>query len=546
MEKFSVSGLEDGNIRPRAFASKNPAVTALQDLLFYQLTGIGFFAKNSLAFQNTDKDTDSEISRLLYLCNKGINFGISTMTDAVKEAYLLKNREEKLYKYLCKNAQIRPKKTPPAAMLVPAESLSQMVSQANVINAQKSINFLNLDIFAMQEIIRYSLCSSANYLELIKKYTSISQNIYALLYEVLDFMGDANTSLKKYADFAVKTGELHTMILELTLKSYEKEYGFTEKKIVSSDYKKGNAILVAGEDFAFLKKLLEETENKGINIYTYGALNYAHAFSEISKYKNLAGIYVGKYDDFASNIEDFPGVAVLTSGNLEELTDIYRGRVFSVEDISMLGVSKLNTDDLKQLIGAAYDAQGFEEDKKNYSVEVGFGIKELEQISTELYEAIKSKKISNILIFLGCHYFVAQKSYLKKLIKLLPDNIAFIIMDCLFLKIKKDEKDLPMILNLGQYLNFYTLIKLLSFLSKKLKVKINELPVNITIRLRDRNAVAALLMLLSLGIKNIRINSDLPNYLTDALLQAFSKPFGLCKVVDAKTDAKKFIPKKRA
>ena len=545
MEKFSVSGSENGNIRPRSLASKNPAVSALQDLLFYLLTGIGFYAKNSFDFQKTNKNTNSKITRLLHLTNKGINFGIETMMSAIKEAYNLKNREENLYKFLCKSLNKKPKRPPLSALITPMETLSQMVSQANIINAQKSIKISNLDVFAMKEIIRMSLCASANYLEHSKEYARIPKTVYLLFYDILDFLGKKEENLKECSDYAILAGELHTLVLEFTLKTYEKEFGMIESKKVSSNYKKGNAILVVGEDFDFLKKLLEETTGKEINIYTYGALNYAHAFPEINKYKNLAGIYAGKYGDFASNIEDFPGAVVLTSGNMEELTDIYRGRVFSTEDISMLGVSKIYKDDIKPLLSSAYDAAGFIEDKENPSAVVGFGLKEVEETVNKLYLALKEKRIENIMVFLGCNYYVDEKNYLKKLIKMLPQNIAFITMDCLFLKVKSNKEGLPMVFNLGQYLNFYTLVRLLFALSGKFKKNINEIPLNITIKLKDPTSLASLFMLLSLGIKNIKLNSDLPNYLTEALLNCFSNSFGLSKVIDAKTDAQN-INSKRA
>ena len=96
---------------------------------------------------------------------------------------------------------------------------------------------------------------------------------------------------------------------------------------------------------------------------------------------------------------------------------------------------------------------------------------------------------------------------------------------------------MTLVFNLGQYLNFYAIIRLLFALAKKFKKNINEMPINITIRLKDPSTAGALLVLLSLGIKNIKINSDLPNYLTDALIKGFSKNYGLSKVTDAKTDA---------
>ena len=418
MERACSSSSENGYIRPRGSASKNPAVSALQDLLFYQLTGIGFFAKNAHEFKKIDKETNDKLTRLIYLTNKGINFSITTMVAAINEAYNLKNRVENLYKFTCKNLGKKPKKIPSSGLLRPGESLSQMVSQANVINAQKSIKTSNFNVFAMQEIIRQSLCASANYLEHIKAEENLSQNFYTQIYDLLDFLGNETATLNDCQIYGLKAGELQTQVLETVISSYEKSYGLIEHHKVFAGFKKGNAILVVGDDFPFLKNLLEETQDKDINIYTYGTLNYAHAFPEINKFKNLAGIYLGRYDNFAADIENFPGVVVLTSGNIEELTDVFRGRIFATENISMLGVSKLDKDNMKALVNAAYDAQGFEQDEQNCYVDIGFGIKEIEKYTEKFYKLINEQKIKDILVFLGCCNFSEDKNYLKKIIKI--------------------------------------------------------------------------------------------------------------------------------
>ncbi len=548
MERACSSSSENGYIRPRGTASKNPAVSALQDLLFYQLTGIGFYAKNALEYKKTDSETNKKITRLIYLTNKGINFNINTMMNAINEAYNLKNRVENLYKFVCKNNGKKPKRSPASGLLRPGESLSQMVSQANVINAQKSVKTSNFNIFAIQTIIRQSLSSSANYLEHIKMEEKIPQGFYSQIYNLLDFLGNDNITLNDCNVYALKAGELHTQVLEALISAYEKAYGLIERKKVFAGFKKGNAILVVGDDFPFLKKILEETQEKEINIYTYGTLNYAHSFPEINKYKNLAGVYLGKYDNFAADIESFPGVVVLTSGNIEELTDIFRGRIFSTEDISMLGVTKLERNNLKPLINTAYDAQGFDEDKGNCYVEIGFGIKELENYIDKFYKLIKEEKVKDILVFLGCSDFVQDNNYLKKMIKILPDTTVFITLDCMFsidINFKpKSINGVPQILNLGQFVNLYTFVRMLFAIAGKFRKDINEANINITINLRGPDTIAALLMLLSLGIKNIKINSELPIYLTDSLINLFNKKYGLSKIFGAKIDAQNIISKK--
>ncbi|MCQ2958004.1 MAG: hypothetical protein MJ180_03765, partial [Candidatus Gastranaerophilales bacterium] len=99
MEHACSASNENNYIRPRKFASKNPAVSALQDLLFYHITQIAFYAKNAYSYKKSDTETNNKLTRLIYLTNKSINFSIKTLIDAIKEAYSLKVREENLYKF---------------------------------------------------------------------------------------------------------------------------------------------------------------------------------------------------------------------------------------------------------------------------------------------------------------------------------------------------------------------------------------------------------------------------------------------------------------
>ncbi len=529
MEK-ACSSLNGYKCSSKSSTFKNPAVTALQDLLFYQLTGIAFLAVSILSFKKKDNELNSKLSRFLYLTNKGINFSINAMVSAIDEVYNLKLRLENLYRFLCKNSAKRIKKFPLSAALRPGDSLAQLVSQANIINIKRTIKNFNFNVYSLKEIIRFSLTSSANYLEHIRNNDNIPESIYKSCYEILEVLGNENISLADCKNTVLKAGEFQTQILELLISTFEKKYGFVEKKKVTTSFKKGSAILVTGEDFSFLKNLLKETESKDINIYTYGVLNYAHVFPEINKYKNLAGIYLGKYNNFSSDIENFPGVVVLTAGNLEELREIFRGRIFSTEDISMLGITKIEKDNLKPLINAAYDAPGFVSDKENCYIELGFGINELENKAQELYSLLSENTVQNIEIFIGCNNFEVNNAYMKKTINNLPSASAVIILDSLLFPFEIKNKKIPFILNFAQFINLYSLIRLIYSVSGKFRKDVNDMPIKFTVNLRTPDSVASLLVLMSLGIKDIQITSELPNYLTDSIINNFSKKFNIHKI----------------
>ena len=480
--------------------------------------------------KSIDKDTNKKLSRLIYLTNKGMNFSISAMVNAIYEAFNTKNRLENLYRFLCKNNAKKIKKLPLSVSLRPGDTLAQLVSQANIINVQKNIKSFDFSVYSLKEVIRLSLSSSANYLEHISSSENISESIYSLIFDILDTLGKDSATINECKKIALSAGELQTQVLELLISTYEKKYGFIERVKVTTDFKKGSAILVVGEDFDFLHILLKETADKPISIYTYGILNYAHVFPEINKYKNLTGIYLGKYNNLSSDIENFPGVVVLTSGNLEALREIFRGRIFATEDISMLGVSKINKDNLKPLINAAYDAPGFSNNVQNCYIKLGYGLDALEEKSQELYNMMKSKKVQNIAVFLGCTDFNFNKRNFN-IYKIIPPLSAIITLDCISPILNSNKKKIPFIIDFGQFVSFYSLIRLLYSVSGKFRKDINEMPINIYINLRMPDSVAALFTLLSLGIKNIKLTSDLPKYLTDSIISNFSTDFGIQKFI---------------
>ena len=159
---------------------KNPAVNALQDLLFYQILGLAFFMKNILTFNKYDVEVNSLLTRFLYLTNKKINFSISAMINAISEIHTVRNRMENLYRFLCKSNDKKIKKYPFLAKFKLGGTLSQMVSQSNAINIQKIINTDDFNINSIKELIRLSVLASANYLEHMKNSDVISQEIYAM------------------------------------------------------------------------------------------------------------------------------------------------------------------------------------------------------------------------------------------------------------------------------------------------------------------------------------------------------------------------------
>ena len=65
---------------------------------------------------------------------------------------------------------------------------------------------------------------------------------------------------------------------------------------------KGPFIVVTGHDLEDIKQLLEQTKDKGINIYTHGEMLPAHAYPELKKYPHLKGNFKYRMAESAEGI----------------------------------------------------------------------------------------------------------------------------------------------------------------------------------------------------------------------------------------------------
>ena len=76
------------------------------------------------------------------------------------------------------------------------------------------------------------------------------------------------------------------------------------------------------------------------------------------------------------------------------------------------------------------------------------------------------------------------------------------------------------------------------------KTDVNSLPLQLVLSWFEQKAVAVLLSLLSLGIRNIHIGPALPAFVTPNVLAVLVDKFALTPIGDVDSDLKKFAGKK--
>lgn len=106
--------------------------------------------------------------------------------------------------------------------------------------------------------------------------------------EGLLYIGEEMT-VEQLLPHVLKVGEINLKCMALLDKANTETYGTPVPVTVPMSVEKGPFIVVTGHDLKDLQLLLEQTNGKGINIYTHGEMLPAHAYPELKKYPHLKG-----------------------------------------------------------------------------------------------------------------------------------------------------------------------------------------------------------------------------------------------------------------
>jgi hydroxylamine reductase len=295
--------------------------------------------------------------------------------------------------------------------------------------------------------------------------------------------------------------------------------------------RKGKAIVVSGHDLADLQALLEQTAGKGINVYTHGEMLPAHGYPKLRAYPHLAGNYGGAWMLQATEFSAFPGAILMTSNCIQEPAPSYKDRIFTSGPVEWPGVRHIQNHDFTPLIEAALAAPGFAEDAPAQTILTGFGHNAVMGVAGKVVEAVKSGEIRRFYLIGGCDGARPGRNYFTEFAQSVPQDCMVLTLACG--KYRFNNLDfgsvagLPRLLDIGQCNDAYSAVQIALALSKAFDCGVNDLPLSLIISWYEQKAVAVLLALLHLGVRNIRLGPTLPAFVTPGTLKLLVDTFGL-------------------
>nr|WP_054871025.1 hydroxylamine reductase [Caloranaerobacter sp. TR13] len=521
---------------------KDPEVAALQDLLVYLLKGIGYYGQKALEKgKKIDEETNKFVMDAMFATLTNVNFDAERFVEYIKKADEVKENLKEL-------AGDIEGSIPEAASYKVPSTKEEMINDAKKVGVMADEN-LDQDIRSLRELLIYGLKGMAAYAHHAYVLGKTDETVNNFFYKGLAATLDNNLTIDDLFNLNMELGQVNFKCMELLDSANTGAYGNPEPTEVLITKKKGPFIIVSGHDLKDLKELLEQTEGKGINIYTHGEMLPAHAYPELKKYPHLVGNYGGAWQDQQKEFDNIPGAILMTTNCLQKPRDSYKDRIFTTSIVGWPDVAHIEEvngkKDFTPLIEKALELGGWQEDEEEKKILVGFGHNTVLSLSDKIIEAVKKGDIKHFFLIGGCDGARPGRNYYTEFAEKTPKDTIILTLACGKYRFNKKDfgtiGEFPRLLDVGQCNDAYSAIKIAVALAEAFECDVNELPLSIILSWYEQKAVCILLTLLSLNIKNIYLGPTLPAFVSPNVLQVLVDKFNIKPTSNVEADMKEIL-----
>ncbi len=519
---------------------KSPEVAALQDLLVYITKGVSHVAVEGIKHGVSDPSLDHHIAEAVFSTLTNVNFDADRFVKLINDAV---ERREKLKKKIALAGG--PVEYDEAAVnIIPAASTEDMIKQGAEVGIMMNPD-LNPDIRSLQELLVYGIKGVAAYADHASILGEEDKAVFEFITEGLAATLDPNKTADEMVGLVLKCGEINLRAMELLDAGNTGKYGHPVPTSVPLAPKEGKAILVSGHDLMDMEMILKQTEGKGINVYTHGEMLPTHGYPGLKKYEHFYGHYGTAWQNQQKEFAKFPGSIVMTTNCIQKPTESYMDNLFTTGLVGWPGVNHIADKDFSPAIDKALEMSGFSETEEGKSVTVGFARNAVLGVAGAIIEAVKNKDIRHFFLVGGCDGAKPGRNYFTEFVEKAPDDTIVMTLACgkfrFFDMELGDIGGIPRLLDIGQCNDAYSAVQIAVALADAFEVGVNDLPLSIILSWYEQKAVAILLSLLHLGIRNIRLGPTLPAFITPNILKVLVDNFNLMPISTAEEDLKAIL-----
>jgi hydroxylamine reductase len=523
-----------------AVCGKDESTARLQDLLVHAAKGIAQFGHRARLLGVTNPELDHFLLEALFVTVTNVNFDDAAIEKMIRRAIVLREHAKALYQNAARKSGKTVEEIRGPATWSPARTTEGLVAQGEAVSSLTRRERFGADIAGLQELLLYGLKGMAAYAEHALVLGHENDSVYAFISEALFYLAEEIPSVEKLFALNLKCGEVNLQVMELLDTANTGAYGHPVPTPVRVEPLKGKAILISGHDLKDLEKLLLQTEGKGINIYTHGEMLPAHGYPKLKKFKHLAGNYGGAWQDQKDEFARFPGAILMTTNCIQEPQENYEKRIFTSGLVGWPGLTHIADGDFSPVIEAALAAPGFAEDGPDKTILVGFGHNAVLGVADKVVAAVKTGAIKHFFLVGGCDGARSGRDYYTEFAESVPKDCVILTLACGKYRFNKLDfgtiGGIPRLLDIGQCNDAYSAIQIAVALSKAFNCGVNDLPLSLILSWYEQKAVAILLTLLHLGIRNIRLGPTLPAFVTPNVLKVLNEKFNLMPIKTAEQD----------
>ncbi len=524
---------------------KDPETAALQDLLVHATKGLGQYGHRLRDVGERDRQADHFAAKALFVTLTNVNFDSEAIAQWIRRAVEVRERVRNAYVEACGNAGCEPDAPGGPATLEPADDLDELIRQGEQVSIQQRIEDLGETTAGLEELAIYGLKGAAAYLDHAAILGQDDPEAFAELHAILDALSRHDHSADDLLGLALRVGELNLKAMELLDAANTGAYGHPEPTSMRVTPVAGKCIAVSGHDLKDLGDLLEQTAGKGINVYTHGEMLMCNSYPELKKYDHFVGHFGGAWQDQRKDFDEFPGAVLMTTNCLQKPKSSYEGRLFTTGTVGWSGVQHIEEGpdgkkDFTPVIDAALAAPGFEEDAEEKRIMTGFAHNAVMSVADKVVEAVKAGKIRHFFLIGGCDGAKPGRNYYTELAQAVPDDCVILTLACGKFRFNRlefgDIGGIPRLLDVGQCNDAYSAIQIALALAEAFDCEINDLPLSMVLSWFEQKAVAILLTLLALGVRDIRLGPSLPAFVTPPVLGILAEKFNIAPISEPEMD----------
>ena len=520
---------------------KKPDVAALQDLLVHSLKGLGVVAMAGRTVGVKDIETDRFICEALFSTLTNVEFDPDRFDDLLFESVEL--RDKMIKKTQAAGGKVDLSHDSTTLML--ASTVDGLARQGKKYGLMSDPQ-VEPDIRSLQHLLLFGLKGLGAYANHAAELGQEDDVVYEYIERAMAALTIEKPEMNHLLGLVLECGEKNFRAMELLDFGNTGIYGHPVPTEVPTGVKKGKAILVSGHDLIDLEYVLKASAGKGIYVYTHGEMLPTHGYPGLKqKYPHFYGHFGKAWHAQKKEFEKFPGAILMTTNCLMPPKRSYKKNIFTTGTVGWPGVTHLNKKNLTPLIEKALELPGYPKDAEDKKLLVGFGRNAVLNVADKVVAGVKNKDIRHFFVVGGCDGVKKSRNYYTKFVEKVPQDCVVLTLACGKFKFNDmelgDIGGIPRLLDVGQCNDTYSAVQIALALSKAFKVEVNELPLSLIISWYEQKAVAVLLTLLALGIKDIHLGPSLPAFITPNVLNVLVDKFNLKPIGNPEDDLKAIL-----